>query len=221
VINFLRWEVVSTSPNSQVGEPPLVGCPQLTSISEGRSSIHNLMTCHANISIIFNHYKGSHSTPHVCKLVTIQLLLRRTELNVFLQGWCLYRDSSFTLANLEEDFADFLTTSGQIPLRTTMRPPFLLHISFYQQIGLKFVEETSEMLHLEHGFVWCWNLDVSSSRSETPGKFWNVVMEKISWTDHVGNEEVLLRDSEQKNILHEIRKRKANWIGHIFVETAF
>ena len=24
-----------------------------------------------------------------------------------------------------------------------------------QQIGLKFEEETSKMLHLEHGFVWC------------------------------------------------------------------
>jgi hypothetical protein len=36
-----------------------------------------------------------------------------------------------------------------------------------------------------------------------------------SWTDHVRNEEVLLRVSEQRNILHEIRKRKANWIGHI------
>jgi hypothetical protein len=40
-------------------------------------------------------------------------------------------------------------------------------------------------------------------------------MEKISWTDHVRNEEVLLRVSEQRHILHEIRKRKANWIGHI------
>ena len=38
---------------------------------------------------------------------------------------------------------------------------------------------------------------------------------KISWTDHVTNEEVLLRVKEQRNILHEIRKRKANWIGHI------
>jgi len=27
--------------------------------------------------------------------------------------------------------------------------------SFYRQIGLKFEEETSKMLHLEHGFVWC------------------------------------------------------------------
>jgi len=31
----------------------------------------------------------------------------------------------------------------------------------------------------------------------------------------VRNEEVLLRVKEQRNILHEIRKRKANWIGHV------
>jgi len=31
----------------------------------------------------------------------------------------------------------------------------------------------------------------------------------------VRNEEVLLRVKEQRNILHEIRARKANWIGHI------
>jgi hypothetical protein len=40
-------------------------------------------------------------------------------------------------------------------------------------------------------------------------------MEKIIWTDHVRNEEVLLRVKEKMNILHEISKRKANWIGHI------
>jgi hypothetical protein len=40
-------------------------------------------------------------------------------------------------------------------------------------------------------------------------------MEKISWTDHVRNKDVLLRAKELKNILHEIPKRKANWIGHI------
>ena len=37
----------------------------------------------------------------------------------------------------------------------------------------------------------------------------------ISWTDHVRNEEMLLRIKEQRIILHEISKRKANWIGHI------
>jgi len=44
--------------------------------------------------------------------------------------------------------------------------------------------------------------------------FWRR-LEKISWTDHVRNEEVLLRVKEPRNILHEISKRKANWIGHI------
>jgi hypothetical protein len=40
-------------------------------------------------------------------------------------------------------------------------------------------------------------------------------MEKIRWTDHVRKEEVLLTVKEQMNILHEICKRKANWVGHI------
>jgi len=51
---------------------------------------------------------------------------------------------------------------------------------------------------LESFEMWCWRR-----------------MEKISRTDHVRNEEVLLRVNEQRNSLHEIRKRKANWIGHI------
>jgi hypothetical protein len=46
-------------------------------------------------------------------------------------------------------------------------------------------------------------------------------MEKISWTDHVRNDEVLLRVNEQRNIVHEILKRKAKWIGHILRKTAF
>ena len=33
------------------------------------------------------------------------------------------------------------------------------------------------------------------------------------------NKEVLLRVNEQRNILHEIRKRKANWIGQILRRT--
>jgi hypothetical protein len=51
---------------------------------------------------------------------------------------------------------------------------------------------------LESFEMWCWRR-----------------IEKISWTDHVRNEEILLRVKEQRNILHEIIKRKANWIGHI------
>jgi hypothetical protein len=37
----------------------------------------------------------------------------------------------------------------------------------------------------------------------------------------VRNEDVLLRVKEQRNILHEIRKGKANWIGHILRRNCF
>jgi len=46
--------------------------------------------------------------------------------------------------------------------------------------------------------MWCWRR-----------------MVKISWSDRVRYEEVFLTVKEQRNILHEISKRKANWIGHI------
>ena len=41
-------------------------------------------------------------------------------------------------------------------------------------------------------------------------------VEKISWTDHVRNEEVLLTVKEQRNILHEI-----TGLVTFCVETAF
>jgi hypothetical protein len=50
------------------------------------------------------------------------------------------------------------------------------------------------------------------------GKFCNVTLErvgKISLTDRVRNEEVLLRVKEQRNIVQTIKRRKTNWIGHI------
>jgi len=52
--------------------------------------------------------------------------------------------------------------------------------------------------HLGSFEMWCWRR-----------------MGKISWIDHVRNEEVLFRVKEQRNILHEIGTRKANSIGHI------
>jgi hypothetical protein len=56
----------------------------------------------------------------------------------------------------------------------------------------------ADQKHLESFEMWCWRR-----------------MEKVSWTDHVRNEDVLLRVKEQGNILREISKRKSNWIGHI------
>jgi hypothetical protein len=49
--------------------------------------------------------------------------------------------------------------------------------------------------HLESFKMWCWRR-----------------MEKISWIGFVRNE-VLLRVKEQRKILYEISKQKANWIG--------
>jgi len=40
-------------------------------------------------------------------------------------------------------------------------------------------------------------------------------MEKISWTDRVGNEGVLHRVKEERGMLHTVKRRKANWIGHV------
>ena len=56
----------------------------------------------------------------------------------------------------------------------------------------------ADQKYLESFEMWCWRR-----------------MEKISWTDHVRKEDELLRVTEQRNILHEVRKWKANWIGHI------
>ena len=42
-------------------------------------------------------------------------------------------------------------------------------------------------------------------------------MEKISWTDHVRNEEMLQRVEGERNILPAIKRRKANLIGHILL----
>jgi hypothetical protein len=47
------------------------------------------------------------------------------------------------------------------------------------------------VIHLEHSFVWCWNLDTSEGKSEIPGMFeiWCLRrMKKIILTDHVRKE---------------------------------
>ena len=50
--------------------------------------------------------------------------------------------------------------------------------TFHQWSVLKFQEETGEVLHLKRSIVWCQNLNTFESRSQIPGKFWNVVLEK-------------------------------------------
>jgi hypothetical protein len=46
-------------------------------------------------------------------------------------------------------------------------------------------------------------------------------VEMISWTDRVRNEQALYRVSEDRNILHTIKRMKANWICHILRRNCF
>jgi hypothetical protein len=57
--------------------------------------------------------------------------------------------------------------------------------------------QTADYKYQELFEMWCWRR-----------------MEKIGWTDHMRSE-VLLRVKEQRIMLHELSKQKANWIGHI------
>jgi len=89
------------------------------------------------------------------------------------------------------------TSTLDLELRKKLVKCYFWNIALYGAETWTF--RAVDQKHLEESFeMWCWRR-----------------MEKISWTDHVRNEDVLLRVKEQRNILLEIRKRKANWIGHI------
>jgi hypothetical protein len=80
------------------------------------------------------------------------------------------------------------TSTLDLELRKNLVKCYVWSIAFYGADTW-----TVDQRHLESFEMWCWRR-----------------MEKISWTDHVRKEDVLLTVKEQRNILHEIRKRKAN-----------
>jgi len=88
------------------------------------------------------------------------------------------------------------TSTLDLELRKKLVKCYILSTALYgaETWTLRAVDQK----HLESFEMWCWRR-----------------MEKISWNDHVRNKDVLVRVKEQRNILYEIRKRKANWIGHI------
>ena len=88
-------------------------------------------------------------------------------------------------------------------------------LDFLQRNCIYFLNKPLKMLHVEHSFIWCWHFDASGSRSGTPGKFWNVVLEKDGEDQLDRSCEKWRSIKEQRNILHEISKRKAKGIGHI------
>jgi hypothetical protein len=78
------------------------------------------------------------------------------------------------------------TSTLDLELRKNLVKCYVWNIASYgaENLTLRAVDQK----HLESFEMWCWRR-----------------MEKISWTDHVRNEDVLLRVKEQRNILHEIR----------------
>ena len=83
------------------------------------------------------------------------------------------------------------TSTLDLKLRKKLVKCYIWSIALYgaETWTLRAVDQKN----LESFEMWCWRR-----------------MEKISWTDHVSNEEVLLRVKEQRNILDEISKQKAN-----------
>src|ERR1043165_1287848 len=46
-------------------------------------------------------------------------------------------------------------------------------------------------------------------------RLWVPCLEKVSWTEHMTNEEVLQRVEEKRSLITTLRDRQKNWIGHI------
>jgi hypothetical protein len=89
-----------------------------------------------------------------------------------------------------------LTSKLDLNLRKKLVKCYIWSIALYgaETWTLRKIDQT----YLENFEMWCWRR-----------------VEKISWTDRVTNEEVLHRVKEERNILHTIKRRNANGIGHI------
>jgi hypothetical protein len=106
---------------------------------------------------------------------------------------------------------------------------FIVNFQLYKSIQFALTPQKLKLLsvthkdnvHLEHSFLCCWNLDNSEKRSAIPGTFGSVVLEKDrkDQLDRVCEKWSVTK--REKNILHKIKRRKANWTGHIFLGTAF
>jgi hypothetical protein len=90
----------------------------------------------------------------------------------------------------------FFTSKLDLSLRTKLVKCYIWSVALYgaETWTLRKVDQK----YLESFEMWCWRR-----------------MEKIIWTDRVRNEEVLQRVKEERNILQTIKRRNANWIGHI------
>jgi hypothetical protein len=74
------------------------------------------------------------------------------------------------------------------------------------------------MLHLKHSLVRCSNFGHSGKPIKIPLQFRTVVLEKDGdqLDPSCEKQKVLYSGREERNVLHTMKRTKANWIGHIF-----
>jgi hypothetical protein len=103
-----------------------------------------------------------------------------------------------SIAIVKAAFSKMILFTSQLDLnlRNVLVKCYIWGMAFYgaENYTLRQVDQK----YLERFEMWCWRR-----------------MEKMDWTDRVRNEVVLRRDKEERNILHIIKRRNANWIGHI------
>ena len=88
-------------------------------------------------------------------------------------------------------FAEFQPDNGHSRFPPSYLSLFTISSKALPRQVTKLLEPAADQKRLESFEMWCWR------------------RMKVIWTDRVRNKEVLLR------VIHEIRKRKANWICHI------
>ena len=138
--------------------------------------------------ILFQVYKVSDADLCFAECLTIWLIIKLIKLDV-----------SMAMVMAKDAFNKkraLCTSTVGLELRKKRVKCYIWSIALYgAETGtLRAVDQRQ----LESFEMWCWRR-----------------MEKIVWSDHVRNENVLLRVKEQRNILDERSNWKANWIGHI------
>ena len=81
--------------------------------------------------------------------------------------------------------------------------------TLHQQIGLKSKEETSKMPHMEHSFVWCWDLqDFEKMIRNTLKVLKCSAGEEWRWVGQIEWKMNTQTVKQERNILHTIKYRK-------------
>jgi hypothetical protein len=74
-----------------------------------------------------------------------------------------------------------------------------------------------KLLHLKCSFLWCWNSDTSTTRSQINREFWNAVRE-YDGEDHLDRscgKWSFTKINGNRNILQTIKRGNATRIGHM------